>query len=176
MATPKVALVTGSGKRRVGRHVADALAARGYALVIHYRSSKTDADAAVIEPEDTRHALDKRRNLERPVSGLRPRVEMDVSAHEPKRGRVHVDRPVLEESEAIPLRDPIGDGRTMDAYGTGRRLEAHPIAPKVRSAPDHHFPQDVEVEFVENVEMVRTGKRLATVSKLGIDFQNIKAS
>src|SRR3989441_1929486 len=81
---------------------------------------------------------------------------MDVSAHEPKSGRVHVDRPVLEESETIPLRDPIGDGRTMDAYGTGRRFEAHPIAPKVRSAPDHYFPQDVEVEFVEGIhETVR---------------------
>ena len=34
----------------------------------------------------------------------------------------------------------------------------------------------ITVEFVDNVEMVRTGKRLATVSKLGIDFQNIKAS
>ena len=30
----------------------------------------------------------------------------------------------------------------------------------------------IDVEFVENVDMVRTGKRLATVSKLGIDFQN----
>jgi phenylacetate-CoA ligase len=34
----------------------------------------------------------------------------------------------------------------------------------------------IAVEFVDNVDMVRTGKRLATVSKLGIDFQNIKAS
>jgi phenylacetate-CoA ligase len=34
----------------------------------------------------------------------------------------------------------------------------------------------ISVEFVDNVDMVRTGKRLATVSKLGIDFQNIKAS
>jgi phenylacetate-CoA ligase len=34
----------------------------------------------------------------------------------------------------------------------------------------------VHVEFCENIEMVRTGKRLATVSKLGIDFQQIKAS
>jgi phenylacetate-CoA ligase len=34
----------------------------------------------------------------------------------------------------------------------------------------------IDVEFQENIEMVRTGKRLATVSKLGIDFQNIKAS
>src|SRR5262249_19251038 len=34
----------------------------------------------------------------------------------------------------------------------------------------------IAVEFVDNIDMVRTGKRLATVSKLGIDFQNIKAS
>src|SRR5207245_10495773 len=100
------------------------------------KSPETHADAALIEPADTHHALDKGRNLQRPISGLRPRVEMDVSAHEPKSGRVHVDRPVLEESETIPLRDTIGDGRTMDAHGTGRRLEAHPIAPKVWSAPD----------------------------------------
>ena len=38
-----VALVTGSGKRRVGWHVAEALAARGYALAIHYRTSATEA-------------------------------------------------------------------------------------------------------------------------------------
>lgn len=47
MPQSKVALVTGSGKRRIGRHVADALAARGYALALHYRSSKADADEAV---------------------------------------------------------------------------------------------------------------------------------
>jgi pteridine reductase len=40
----KVALVTGSGKRRVGWHVADALAQRGYALVIHYRTSAAEAE------------------------------------------------------------------------------------------------------------------------------------
>jgi pteridine reductase len=39
----KVALVTGAGKHRVGWHVADALAARGFALAIHYRSSVTEA-------------------------------------------------------------------------------------------------------------------------------------
>lgn len=43
----KVALVTGSGKRRVGWHVADALASRGYALVVHYRSSGTEAEETV---------------------------------------------------------------------------------------------------------------------------------
>src|SRR5712691_10215363 len=47
MASTKVALVTGSGKRRVGSHVADALAARGYSLVVHYRSSAAEAKEAV---------------------------------------------------------------------------------------------------------------------------------
>lgn len=47
MSTPPVALVTGSGKRRVGSYVAEALAERGYRLAIHYRSSATDAEAAI---------------------------------------------------------------------------------------------------------------------------------
>src|SRR2546423_10092280 len=47
MAPVKVALVTGSGKRRVGWHVAEALAARGYALVIHYRTSAAEAAETV---------------------------------------------------------------------------------------------------------------------------------
>jgi pteridine reductase len=47
MSHPKVALMTGSGKRRVGQHVAEALAARGYALAIHYRNSVEPAAEAV---------------------------------------------------------------------------------------------------------------------------------
>jgi pteridine reductase len=47
MATKKVALVTGSGKRRVGWHVAEALAGRGCALAIHYRSSAAEAAETV---------------------------------------------------------------------------------------------------------------------------------
>jgi pteridine reductase len=49
MAQPPVALVTGSGKRRVGWHVAHALAQRGYALAIHYYRSAADAEATVAE-------------------------------------------------------------------------------------------------------------------------------
>lgn len=45
----KVALITGSGKRRVGWHIAKALAARGYALAIHYRSSTAEAQRTVAE-------------------------------------------------------------------------------------------------------------------------------
>jgi hypothetical protein len=33
----------------------------------------------------------------------------------------------------------------------------------------------IDVVFQDNIQMVRTGKRLATVSKLGIDFQRLKA-
>jgi pteridine reductase len=47
MSIPKVALVTGSGKRRVGWYVADALAGRGYALAVHYRSSAVEAEETV---------------------------------------------------------------------------------------------------------------------------------
>lgn len=49
MSAKKTALVSGSGKRRVGWHVAQALAARGYALAIHYRSSAADAADTVAE-------------------------------------------------------------------------------------------------------------------------------
>jgi pteridine reductase len=47
MTTAQVALVTGSGKRRVGWHIADALARRGYALAVHYRSSAAEAAETV---------------------------------------------------------------------------------------------------------------------------------
>ena len=45
MSAVKVALVTGSGKRRVGWYVAEALAARGHRLAVHYHTSATDAEA-----------------------------------------------------------------------------------------------------------------------------------
>jgi pteridine reductase len=47
MTTTRIALVTGSGKRRVGWHVADALARRGYAIVVHYHSSASEAEETV---------------------------------------------------------------------------------------------------------------------------------
>jgi pteridine reductase len=47
MTAQRVALVTGSGKRRVGWHVAQALAQRGYALLVHYHSSAEEAAETV---------------------------------------------------------------------------------------------------------------------------------
>lgn len=49
MTHARVALVTGSGKRRVGWHVADALAKRGYRIVVHYHHSAADAAETVSE-------------------------------------------------------------------------------------------------------------------------------
>jgi pteridine reductase len=49
MSQPRVALVTGSGKKRIGRHIAAALAQHGYNLVVHYHTSEADAVEAVAE-------------------------------------------------------------------------------------------------------------------------------
>ncbi|HEY1188763.1 MAG TPA: SDR family oxidoreductase [Gemmata sp.] len=45
----RVALVTGSGAKRVGSVVAGALARRGYAIAVHYRSSAAEAADTVAE-------------------------------------------------------------------------------------------------------------------------------
>ena len=48
-AASRVALVTGSGRRRVGWTVATALAQRRYAVAVHYRSSQAEAEEIVAE-------------------------------------------------------------------------------------------------------------------------------
>jgi pteridine reductase len=50
----KVAVVTGSGKRRVGYHVAAALAKQGYAIAVHYRTSAQEAAETVRHLESHR--------------------------------------------------------------------------------------------------------------------------
>lgn len=75
MSTAGVALVTGSGKRRVGWYVADALAARGYRLAVHYRSS-------VVEATDTAAAL-QRRGVEAVA------FQADLTSEEEVRALVH---------------------------------------------------------------------------------------
>lgn len=47
MESQLVALVTGSGRARVGRYVIEGLAADGYAVAVHYNRSRTDADETV---------------------------------------------------------------------------------------------------------------------------------
>ena len=51
-AQPKVALVTGAGRRRVGNTVARMLAERGYAIALHYNRSARDARNTVIQLEE----------------------------------------------------------------------------------------------------------------------------
>lgn len=49
MKKERVALVTGSGSRRVGSAIARALGERGYTLVLHYRNSRNEAEEQVEE-------------------------------------------------------------------------------------------------------------------------------
>jgi pteridine reductase len=39
----RIALVTGSGKKRIGWHIADTLASRGFSIAVHYRTSAKEA-------------------------------------------------------------------------------------------------------------------------------------
>jgi pteridine reductase len=45
----RVAVVTGSGAKRIGSHIVEALAERGYRIVVHYRSSAAEAEESVAE-------------------------------------------------------------------------------------------------------------------------------
>ncbi len=47
----KVALVTGGGKRRIGWHVVQSLADRGYSLAVHYHTSAAEAAETVADLE-----------------------------------------------------------------------------------------------------------------------------
>lgn len=47
MEPKKVALITGSGKRRIGSVVAQSLAVAGYSIAVHYRTSRQDAQDVV---------------------------------------------------------------------------------------------------------------------------------
>jgi pteridine reductase len=49
MPAKRIALVTGSGKKRVGSVVAEALARRGYGIAVHYRTSGAEAEETVAE-------------------------------------------------------------------------------------------------------------------------------
>ena len=51
MSTTKVALITGSGKRRIGNVVATALADRGYDIALHYNRSADEARETVAQLE-----------------------------------------------------------------------------------------------------------------------------
>jgi pteridine reductase len=53
MAQRKVAMVTGSGRRRVGNVVATALAQSGYAMALHYHSSGSAAEESLKGLRDT---------------------------------------------------------------------------------------------------------------------------
>lgn len=51
-AQRRIALITGSGRRRVGHVVARYLAQRGYSIALHYHSSEEEAERAAAEIRD----------------------------------------------------------------------------------------------------------------------------
>jgi pteridine reductase len=53
MNTARVALVTGSGRRRVGWYVANALAGRGYGVAVHYHHAAEEAAETVAALRET---------------------------------------------------------------------------------------------------------------------------
>jgi pteridine reductase len=56
MQPSRVALITGSGKRRVGWHVAQRLAQQGFSLAIHYHRSAAEAQETVLDFESRKVA------------------------------------------------------------------------------------------------------------------------
>jgi pteridine reductase len=94
----KVALVTGAGKR-VGRTIAVALAGRGAALAIHYRSSKAEAEQLAREvTAGGGHAATFAADLEQVAE-----IERTVGAVVERLGRVDV----LVNSASIFYRKPL---------------------------------------------------------------------
>jgi pteridine reductase len=53
----KVAVVTGSGKRRVGNAIVEALAVRGYDVAVHYHQSAAEAQATVVRLKERGHRV-----------------------------------------------------------------------------------------------------------------------
>src|SRR5438552_1217902 len=68
----RVALVTGSGKKRVEWHVADALAVRGYDIAVHYRTSAKEAAETVEHLRRRLHRDFRRLGYSAAVPQLRP--------------------------------------------------------------------------------------------------------
>jgi len=89
MLTQRVALVTGSGKRRVGWHVADALARRGFSIAVHYNTSaaesqdtKTSIEGHGVQAETFQADLTDEQSVKNLVSQVLNRFgRIDVLVH-----------------------------------------------------------------------------------------------
>ena len=87
-------------------------------------------------------------------------------------GEVRVTKQELRAMEGYKLqREPDGDAMIFRVVKGGRYSED--VLQQVLATFREYLGQNMKitVEFVDEVAMVRTGKRLASVSKLGIDFQ-----
>lgn len=134
MSEQRVALVTGSGKRRVGSAVAEALAARGWAVAVHYRSSGAEA-------RDTAARLAARYGVPaepfRADLGSEPEVKELVAAVAARFGRIDAlvncaalwNRKRLEEVTAADLREHLDAnlvGTFLTCQHVGLRMVAQP--------------------------------------------------
>lgn len=125
MSAKRVALVTGSGKQRVGWHIADALAGRGYALALHYNRSADDAAEAV--------AAFRRRGVEAVAfqadlgdeAAVHRLVEATLAMH----GRIDVLVNAAAIWERKPLEQVAADDvrRHLDANALGTFLTARQV-------------------------------------------------
>jgi pteridine reductase len=101
----KVALVTGAG-RRVGRAIALALASRGAAIAVHYRSSRAEADQLAAEvAANGGKAQTFRADLEKVAD-----IEAMVAAALAALGRIDV----LVNSASVFVRKPIDEVTERD--------------------------------------------------------------
>jgi pteridine reductase len=64
----KCALITGSGKKRIGFHVAVALARKGYAVALHHHSTPPDEALQTLRPMDVSRGVSRRPDLTKPNS------------------------------------------------------------------------------------------------------------
>ena len=110
MTPSRVALVTGSGKRRVGWHVAEALAARGFALAVHYRSSAAEAMETV---EALRSRGVQAVALQADLTDLRSEVEQAVETYRVALATITADDPATLKA-AKDVRD-----KTEEAWKAG---------------------------------------------------------
>ena len=173
----RVALVTGSGKKRVGAAVADALATAGYSVAVHYRSSAAEAADTVaglkqhgVEAEAFRADLlkeDEVKYLAAAVFGRFGRVDVLVNA------AAIWERKKLEDVTAADVRkhfDTNALGTFLMCQQVGLRMVGQPDGgvivnigdwAEVRPYPDYaaYFPSKGAVTTLTRCLAVELGTR-----------------
>lgn len=122
-STQKVALVTGSGRHRVGNVIARSLAEDGYAIALHYHSS---AEAAQITGEELR-GVGVACELFKANVAVQTDVDQMFDAIESRFGRLDVLVTTASTWESVPLEQVTADDlwRDFNVNTLGTFLCAH---------------------------------------------------